>query len=126
MRSFLRLTILIAGLVFFAGINALDIRNTGMASSYPSSFEGKLTASGEIYNATLYTASHEYLPFGTIVKVTNLRTNQTVEVKINDRFPFKTNRLIDISNVAAKDIELFGNVAPMVRIEVLSLPEEGS
>jgi len=59
-----------------------------------------------------------------VVKVTNLRTNKSVLVTINDRFDYKTNRVIDVSHAAAKELELFSNVAPVVSIEVVSWPTE--
>lgn len=97
-----------------------------MASSYTFSQDGMQTASGEVYQDSLYTACHATLPFGTIVRVTNLRTNTSVLVKINDRFAYKTNRVIDVSGSAAKELHLFDNVAPMVRIEVVQWPTEES
>lgn len=104
--------------------NAQTLRNTGMASTYASSQVGMPTASGELYESTAYTACHASLPFGTVVRVTNLRTNTSVLVTINDRFEYKTNRLIDVSHAAAKELELFSNVAPVVSIEVVSWPTE--
>ncbi len=101
-------------------------RTVGMASSYSSSDEGTQTANGETYQSGLYTGCHASLPFGTVVRVTNLRTNKSVLVRINDRFDFKTNRLIDVSNAAARELELFDNVAPLVSIEVVEWPTEES
>lgn len=112
--------------VIGSSLSAQEIKSTGLASCYPSVCEGKPTASGELYVPEELTASHEFLPFGTLVKVTNLRTGQSVIVKINDRFPYRTNRLIDLSSSAAKEINLFGNVAPMVAIEVIEWPKEES
>lgn len=97
-----------------------------MASSYSSSEMGLPTASGELYEGTGYTACHATLPFGTVVKVTNLRTNQQVLVTINDRFEFRTNRVIDVSHAAAKDLGLFENIAPLVSLEIISWPKEES
>jgi len=107
-----------------AAAQAQELRNTGMASTYASSDVGMPTASGELYESTAYTACHATLPFGTVVKVTNLRTNKSVLVTINDRFDYKTNRVIDVSHAAAKELELFSNVAPVVSIEVVSWPTE--
>ncbi|MDX5321282.1 MAG: septal ring lytic transglycosylase RlpA family protein [Bacteroidota bacterium] len=104
--------------------NAQDLRVTGMASTYAQSEVGQPTASGAVYDGNAYTACHASLPFGTVVKVTNLRTNKTVLVTINDRFDYKTNRVIDVSHAAAKELGLFENIAPMVRIEVISWPTE--
>ena len=92
-------------------VYAQELRTTGMASCYTVSQEGMQTASGEVYAGTLYTGCHATLPFGTIVRVTNLRTSTSVLVKINDRFAHKTNRLIDVSNIATKELQLFDNIA---------------
>lgn len=107
----------------FAFTGPVEIRNQGMASSYPATAEGQLTASGELYSASELTACHASLPFGTMVRVTNIRTNESVEVRINDRFQFKTNRVIDLSAAAAKKIHLFNNVAPLVSMEVIEIPK---
>lgn len=124
-RSFQRFIGSAAILVFMMGsVYAQELRNTGMASTYASCDVGQPTASGEVYQSTLYTACHATLPFGTVVRVTNLRTNKSVLVTINDRFDYKTNRVIDVSNVAATEIGLFENVAPLVKIEVVSTPTE--
>ncbi len=112
------------GLFFAFAANAQEDRSSGLASAYPTQANGTLTANGEVYNANLLTASHATLPFGTIVKVTNMRNNETVMVRINDRFKFKTNRVIDLSAKAANEIHLFSDVAPLVRIEVIELPKE--
>lgn len=117
------LLILLLAAVGFAFTGPTEIRSQGMASSYPATAEGQLTASGELYSASELTASHASLPFGTMVRVTNLRNNESVEVRINDRFQFKTNRVIDLSAAAAKQIHLFDNVAPLVSMEVIEIPK---
>lgn len=124
-RSLIKLSGLLAVLVLLTGnLAAQDLRNTGMASTYALSQLGQVTASGEVYEGTLYTACHASLPFGTVVRVTNLRTNSSVLVTINDRFVYKTNRVIDVSNAAAKELQLFDNIAPLVSLEVVSWPTE--
>jgi rare lipoprotein A len=75
---------------------------TGIASYYGGSFHGRKTASGEVYNKFKLTAAHRTLPFGTLVKVTNLRTGQWVVVRINDRGPYTKKRIIDVSFRAAR------------------------
>jgi rare lipoprotein A len=81
---------------------------TGTASYYADKFHGRMTANGEIYNMYDYTAAHKTLPFGTVVRVTNTKTNKTVLLKINDRGPYVGNRIIDLSVTAAKDIGSLG------------------
>src|SRR5262245_49283655 len=75
---------------------------TGIASWYGPQHQGKRTASGEIFDHTLFTAAHPTLPFGTKIKVTNLANGKSVEVKINDRGPFIDNRIIDLLLAAAQ------------------------
>ena len=76
---------------------------TGVASYYKS---GKITANGEPFNPDGITAAHRNLPFGTIVRVTNLSNGKTVVVRINDRGPFIKGRIIDLSLGAAKEVGL--------------------
>ena len=73
----------------------------GVASWYGGrdGFEGKPTASGEIYDSSLLTAAHRELPLGSIVEVTNLDNGKAVRVRINDRGPFIAGRIIDLSRV---------------------------
>jgi len=78
----------------------------GTASFYADKFERKQTASGEKYKHKKLTAAHKSLPFGTIVKVTNLENQETVEVRINDRGPFVAGRVIDLSRAAAEQLKL--------------------
>lgn len=93
----------------------------GIASWYGGrdGFEGKPTASGEIYDSSLLTAAHRELPLGTVVDVTNLDNNQTVRVRINDRGPFIFGRVIDLSRAAAVQIGLIGPGTGPVRVTVV-------
>ncbi|MEO8171859.1 MAG: septal ring lytic transglycosylase RlpA family protein [Sediminibacterium sp.] len=79
---------------------------TGMASYYAETYNGKKTANGEIYNSSSLTAAHKKLPFGTKVKVTNLTNGKTVKVRVNDRGPFVAGRIIDLTRAAAKKIDM--------------------
>ncbi|MBS1950604.1 MAG: Septum-associated rare lipoprotein A [Cytophagales bacterium] len=92
---------------------------TGKASFYADSFEGSPTASGEKYHANQFTAAHKILPFGTIVRVTNLTNKQSVEVTINDRGPFVEGRVIDLSKAAAEKIGMLNKGVADVKIEVV-------
>ncbi|MDR0403505.1 MAG: septal ring lytic transglycosylase RlpA family protein [Treponema sp.] len=78
----------------------------GIASWYGAEFEGKPTASGEIFNASQLTAAHPTLPFGTMLRVTNRHNNKTVTVRINDRGPFVSARIIDLSRAAAQQLDM--------------------
>ena len=93
----------------------------GRASYYADKFHGRTTSSGEVYDRAEYTAAHRDLPFNTIVEVINTNNNRTAVVKINDRGPFAYNRMIDLSFVAAKDLELLGPGEADVQIRILSM-----
>jgi rare lipoprotein A len=91
----------------------------GLASVYSKEFHGKITASGERYDSNVYTAAHRTLPFGTVVKVTNLDNGKSVRVRINDRGPHVRGRIIDLSSSAATALAMGTGVA-RARIEVVS------
>ncbi len=78
-----------------------------LATYYAKKFEGRKTTSGERYRAKKFTAAHRSLPFGTIIKVKNLVTGKTVEVKVNDRGPFNRKFSLDISQGAAKALGIY-------------------
>jgi len=90
---------------------------TGYASYYSDKLNGHATASGEHYDASKYTAAHRTLPFGTKVKVTNLSNGKSVIVRINDRGPFVSGRIIDLSKAAAKQIDMVG--AGVVKVTIV-------
>jgi rare lipoprotein A len=94
-------------------------KNAGFASFYAKKFHGRRTASGEIFNNNALTAAHKSLPFGTLVKVTNLRNKTSVVVRINDRGPFVRGRIIDLTRSAAKKIGLLHAGTARVKLEVL-------
>jgi rare lipoprotein A len=104
-----------------------DRRQVGVASWYGGRFHGRETASGERFSMMQLTAAHRHLPLGTKVIVTNLATNEAVEVKINDRGPFADpgRRIIDLSRAAADTIGLVssgvGQVQVIVSEEALEL-----
>lgn len=93
---------------------------TGNASWYGPGFAGRHTASGEVFNPAELTAAHRTLPFNTRVRVTHAGTGQSVTVRINDRGPFKGDRIIDLSRAAADSIGLTSSGVAMVHLEVLS------
>ena len=92
---------------------------TGMASWYGD----RHTASGERFHAGALTAAHRRLPFGTFVRVTNLRNNRSTIVRINDRGPYAKGRIIDLSKRAAVDLAMIDSGTARVRLEVLSREE---
>jgi rare lipoprotein A len=93
------------------------IYELGLASYYSSIFEGRATASGEIYAGSELTAAHKRLPFGTIVKVRNLKNNKIVTVRINDRGPTKADRVIDLSYKAAEILDMIKD--GIVKVEII-------
>lgn len=91
----------------------------GMASWYGGKHHGGPTASGERFNKNAMTAAHRHLKMNTRVRVTNKRNGRTVEVRINDRGPYGRGRIIDVSEAAAKKLDMIDDGVVPVRIEVL-------
>ena len=89
----------------------------GFASYYANFFEGRLTASGEIFQQRKISAAHPTLPFGTKVKVTNIENQLSVDVIINDRGPYVPNRIIDLSKAAFYQISDLKHGLVFVKIE---------
>lgn len=99
---------------------------TGKASFYADKFEGRTTASGEVYQHILPTAAHRTLPFGTMVKVTNLANNRYAVVRVNDRGPFVAGRIIDVSLSVAEKLGFVGAGVANVKIEVVAAGDYGN
>jgi rare lipoprotein A (peptidoglycan hydrolase) len=93
------------------------IEQTGEASSYGQEFQGKATANGEKFDKNELTAAHPTLPLGTKAKVTNLRNGKSVDVRINDRGPYVKGRDIDVSQGAAKKLDITKSGTAPVKIE---------
>ncbi|HET7107123.1 MAG TPA: septal ring lytic transglycosylase RlpA family protein [Candidatus Acidoferrum sp.] len=91
----------------------------GNASWYGNPFHGRRSSNGEVYDMYKLTAAHRTLPFETMVRVTNLNNGKTTTVRITDRGPFVDNRIIDLSQAAAREIESIGPGVVPVRVEVL-------
>jgi len=89
---------------------------TGWATYYGRKFHGKVTASGERFNMHDLTAAHRSLPFNTYVRITNLANKKTVVVRINDRGPVKSSRIIDLSRAAAEKLDMIEAGTVKVRI----------
>ncbi len=98
----------------------------GPASWYGREFHGKTTASGEKFDMNDMTAAHKTLPFGTIVEVKNLENGKSVRLKINDRGPYRGNRIIDLSFGGAKEIGIVKTGEAVVGIKVLKMGSTGS
>ncbi|MEA2028480.1 MAG: septal ring lytic transglycosylase RlpA family protein [Campylobacterota bacterium] len=91
----------------------------GVASYYADKFQGKPTASGELYDREVLSGAHKTLPFGTMVKVTRASNDKSVIVRINDRGPYSKKRVIDLSYRAAQEIDLILAGVATVKVEVL-------
>lgn len=95
---------------------------SGRASWYGPGFEGKKTASGELFRRKKLTAAHRTLPFGTQVEVKDVATGKKVTVRVNDRGPFTKGRVIDLSEQAASDLGIKRRGVAPVTLRVLSWP----
>ena len=95
-------------------------RQRGLATWYGRGFHGRRTASGERYDMHRLTAAHRTLPFGTRVRVTNLKNHRQVIVRITDRGPFGKGRIIDLSRAAAATLHMLRSGVAPVTLEVLS------
>jgi rare lipoprotein A len=93
-----------------------------VASWYGAPFHGRQSSSGEIFDMNRFVAAHRTLPFGSIVRVTNLNNGEHTEVRIIDRGPFVEGRLIDLSLAAAHAIDMTGTGVAPVRLELVSSP----
>ena len=98
-------------------------QDTGIASWYGHKWEGRLTASGEYFSPDSMTAAHKWLPFGTIVRVTNLDNDSVVYVRITDRLPKSSKRSIDLSPVAAKRLGFYTKGLQKVAITSVGMTE---
>ena len=92
----------------------------GIASYYAAKFHGRRTASGEKFSSKLMTAAHLTLPFGTQLKVTNLRNMKSVIVRVNDRGPHVLGRIVDLSRAAAELIGMRHTGTAHVELEILA------
>lgn len=91
----------------------------GKASYYSSKFVGNKTANGEIYSHEKLTCAHRTLPFGTKLKVVNIKNNKSVIVTVNDRGPFSDSRIIDLSKSAAQQLDFISHGVADVTLEII-------
>ena len=101
-------------------VNYIDKGNM-TASWYGPQFHGRTTANGEVFNQLAYTAASKSLRFGTLLKVTNLRNNKSVIVRINDRGPYIGGRQLDLSKAAAQALGMVRRGVIRVNVQQLSL-----
>lgn len=95
----------------------------GVASYYADEFHGRTTANGETFDMNAKTAAHRTLPFGTVVVVTNLENGNSVTVRINDRGPFKDDRVIDLSYAAARQVGMIARGTARVQLRIVESPQ---
>ncbi len=116
-------TSLLALLLTACGGSKSTFSQSGQGSYYADKFAGKRTASGTPYRPGKRTAAHNTLPFGTKIKVTNVKTGRSVKVTVNDRGPHVKGRIVDLSKKAAKKIGLVeAGVAPVQLKVVRAVP----
>jgi len=94
----------------------------GIASWYGEPFNGRRAADGEIFDMNSLVAAHRTLPFGSILRVTNMNNGREIEVRVIDRGPFIANRVLDLARAAAVRLDMIGTGTAPVRIELLSGP----
>lgn len=104
----------------------LQLIESGIASWYGPNFNGKPTATGEIYDMNKMTAAHRTLPFQTMVKVVNQDNGKAVTVRVNDRGPYAKNRIIDLSKGAAEKLDIIGPGTANVKLYAASDALEGT
>lgn len=95
----------------------------GVASWYGKKFHGRLTSSREPYDMYEMTAAHKTLPLPTYVRVTNLRNNKSIVVRVNDRGPFVNNRIIDLSYAAASRLDMIRDGTSLVEVTAISFDQ---
>jgi rare lipoprotein A len=104
-------------------------RQEGIASWYGPEFDGRPTASGEVFNSSFFTAAHPNLPFGTMLLITNRHNNKQVTVRVNDRGPFVSARIIDVSKAAAEQLDMVATGTAPVLVESIDrivMPSAGT
>jgi rare lipoprotein A len=109
---------LVVAWVVFSAFSSSEFEK-GIASYYGKSFEGRRTSSGEILRNDSLTAAHKTLKFGTLVKVTNTKNDSVVIVKINDRLPKSSSRVIDLTLGAAKKLNFIRAGLTPVTLEII-------
>lgn len=99
---------------------------SGPASYYGQKHDGKLTASGTSFDSQDFTAAHPWLPFGTVVRVTNLRSRRMVKVRVTDRGPYAKSRVIDISVAAARELGMRRRGVARVSVKAFYEDQDGA
>ena len=111
----------VAPLESLSATNVTNIKNAinGTNAEGQPAFDGRLTANGETYDMEKLAAAHRSFPFGTVVRVENLASNKTVDVRINDRGPFVDGRVVDLSYSAAQSLGMIEQGVAKVHLAVV-------
>ena len=113
---------LVIGMIFIqSGLFSENYKEKAIVSFYADDFHGKKTSSGEFFNMNDFTCANKFLPFDTYLKVTNLKNNLDVIVRVNDRGPFVEDRELDLSKAAAVKLDMVKSGTASVKIEILKL-----
>lgn len=116
--------IMILLLCMIAACPSMAQKYDGLASFYGPQFHGRKAANGTVYNMHEYTCAHRALPFGTKLKVTNLKNNKCVVVTVTDRGPYAKRRVVDLSMAAANDLDMLRSGVVPVSVEVVGKDNE--
>ena len=115
------LHLLLSVVMGFITLTAFAAQEYGLASVYSEKFDGSRTASGEIFNHKGFTAAHRTLPYGTLIRITRTDNGKSVVVRINDRGPFVSDRITDISKAAATKLRIKGEFDEVrVKLEIVN------
>ncbi len=117
----LTLTFLFTGIFAQQKKPVPKVKIHNFASFYLGKFHNRKTASGELYNKNDFTCAHRKYRFGTLLKVTNLRNNKSVIVRVNDRGPYAKERIIDLSKAAAQCVDMMQQGIARVKITKVSM-----
>ena len=118
----LRALALLAALALAPGRSGAQALETGVASWYGPNFHGKRTANGEVYDKERLSCAHKTMAFGTYLRVLNLDNGSSVVVRVNDRGPFAKNRVVDLSEAAARIIGMIASGT--ARVSLTPIPKE--
>ena len=113
------LTMLVLGMLSACGGSKNAFTQSGQGSYYADKFNGRPTASGTPYRPGQLTAAHNTLPFGTRIKVTNVKNGRSVKVVVNDRGPHVKGRIVDVSRKAARKLDLVEAGVVPVQLKVI-------
>ena len=116
----------VSGKTYYPLADASGYHERGIASWYGRKFNGKRTSSGEPYDMYAMTAAHKTLPLPSYVRVRNLQNGRSIVVRVNDRGPFLSNRLIDLSYAAAAKLGILGTGTGIVEVDAISVDDTGT